>query len=94
VEVDPKLNVRGALGKVGGGGALADGGTSGNNATFEAREAVTARCISKNQLFLFHLIPSYYILQVFNRAYSPGVAKALCSRGFAPLIHEFLNYSF
>jgi len=33
-------------------------------------------------------------VQVFNRAYSPGIARALHSRGFAPLIHKFLNYSF
>src|SRR6267142_1252212 len=34
-EVDPKLNVGGAFGKVGG-GMVAYGGASGNDATFEA----------------------------------------------------------
>jgi len=38
MEVDPKLNVGGALEKAGGGGALADRGASGNNITFEAGE--------------------------------------------------------
>jgi hypothetical protein len=38
-KVDPKLNVRGVLGKVGVGSVLADGGVSRKTATFEAGES-------------------------------------------------------
>ena len=46
MEVNPKLNVGGAPGKVGGGGALADGGVSGNNATFEVGEGTCSQACS------------------------------------------------